>query len=318
MRTSRPVFVHDAGFVTELNTTAGTVATDLANAGYAVGTLDQMRPDGESPIEAGQHIYLRRAKSISLKVAGHIRAVQTHAATVGDALQQAQVVLTPADEITPTPSTTITPGMTISIVRVTERQVTETERIPFKTEYVADADMEYGQQVTAQPGTPGQRSRVFDVKYNDGEEIRRTLVKESLDGEPQPNVIHYGTKITIRTVNTPDGPQEYWRTMRVWATWYHPGSAGKPRSHPGYGYTSIGYQVHRGIIAVDPTVIPYYTQMYVPGYGVGMAADTGGGVKGAFIDLGFSDDEEHDWHGARYVDIYILGPGPSTVSPPRG
>ena len=52
-----------------------------------------------------------------------------------------------------------------------------------------------------------------------------------------------------------------------------------PRSAPWYGRTRIGLPLKKGLIAVDPTVIPLQSWLYVPGYGVGMAADTGGGVN---------------------------------------
>jgi 3D (Asp-Asp-Asp) domain-containing protein len=62
------------------------------------------------------------------------------------------------------------------------------------------------------------------------------------------------------------------------------------------------------VVAVDPTVVPFRSNVYVPGYGVAMAGDTGGGVKGRFIDLGYSDDDYQHWHGT--VDVYFLTPVP--------
>jgi len=51
------------------------------------------------------------------------------------------------------------------------------------------------------------------------------------------------------------------------------------------GTTATGLPVGPGIVAVDPTVIPLGTRMTIPGYGEGVAADTGGGVSGARIDV---------------------------------
>ena len=62
----------------------------------------------------------------------------------------------------------------------------------------------------------------------------------------------------------------------------------------------------RGIVAVDPRVIPYGTRMFIPGYGFAVAADCGGGVKGNMIDLGYPDGVDVDWV-SHWVDIYILG-----------
>ena len=53
------------------------------------------------------------------------------------------------------------------------------------------------------------------------------------------------------------------------------------------GRTASGLSVGHGIAAVDPSVIPLGTRLYVPGYGEAVAADTGGAVRGATIDLWF-------------------------------
>ena len=56
--------------------------------------------------------------------------------------------------------------------------------------------------------------------------------------------------------------------------------------------------------------------MYVPGYGLARAGDTGGGVKGKFVDLGFSDDDYQSWHW--WTDIYLLTPVPPRSQDPLG
>lgn len=317
VRTSRPIYVHDYGLVTEVHSVADTVQAALTAAGFSLGPADLILPTGTTLIQAGQHILVRRARTVHLQLNGEPKAVQTLAGSVGQVLQQAQVSLLPADQVTPPLATPVSPGMTIAVVRITERQMVLEEVIPYKTEYVADSELEYGEQRVSSAGIPGLRKRDIRVLYRNGQESQRISQREWVETAPEAAVVHYGTKIVLRTVDTPAGPLQYWRLMRVWATWYAPFSAGKRPDNPGYGITSLGYEVHKGIIAVDPRVIPYLTEMYVPGYGVGIAADTGGGVRGQMIDLGFADDEEHDWY-SRWVDIYFLGPGPnpSSIRPP--
>jgi hypothetical protein len=55
-------------------------------------------------------------------------------------------------------------------------------------------------------------------------------------------------------------------------------------------------------------VIPLKTKMYVPGYGHAIAGDTGGGVKGKFVDLGYDEGKYQSWHW--WTDIYLLTPVP--------
>jgi len=76
---------------------------------------------------------------------------------------------------------------------------------------------------------------------------------------------------------------------------------------PDYGRTASGVAVKRGIVAVDPKVIPLGTRIYIPGYGFAIAGDTGGGIKGNMIDLGYADGVAPDWHTG-WVDIYLLAP----------
>ena len=75
-----------------------------------------------------------------------------------------------------------------------------------------------------------------------------------------------------------------------------------------FGVTAVGWQMRKGIVAVDPRVVNLFTRVYVPDYGVGIAADTGGAVKGRRIDLGYGDDDLILWYD--WVDVYLLTPVP--------
>jgi 3D (Asp-Asp-Asp) domain-containing protein len=70
------------------------------------------------------------------------------------------------------------------------------------------------------------------------------------------------------------------------------------------GRTATGMPVGPGVVAVDPSVIPLGTKMYVPGYGNGVAADVGGGIKGDIIDLWMTPSQCAAW-GRRTVTITI-------------
>lgn len=72
------------------------------------------------------------------------------------------------------------------------------------------------------------------------------------------------------------------------------------------GTTATGIPVAWGVIAVDPTVIPLGTKMFVPGYGQGVAADTGSAVQGAIIDLWFPTCAQAIEWGRRTVTITLL------------
>lgn len=89
-------------------------------------------------------------------------------------------------------------------------------------------------------------------------------------------------------------------------------SAGSGRtltvSSTGYalpGRTATGLPVGWGVVAVDPNVIPLGTKMTIPGYGEGVAADTGGAVRGAEIDLWFPSLAQARAWGRRTVTITL-------------
>jgi peptidoglycan hydrolase CwlO-like protein len=73
------------------------------------------------------------------------------------------------------------------------------------------------------------------------------------------------------------------------------------------GTTATGIPVQHGVIATDPAYIPLGTRLFVPGYGEGVAADTGGAVKGWTIDLWVPSCAEANAYGRQTVTITIYG-----------
>jgi peptidoglycan DL-endopeptidase CwlO len=73
------------------------------------------------------------------------------------------------------------------------------------------------------------------------------------------------------------------------------------------GRTATGIPTGWGVVAVDPSVIPLGTRMTIPGYGEGVAADTGGAVQGNVIDLWFPTTAQALAWGRRTVTITLHG-----------
>src|SRR5512133_1964462 len=71
------------------------------------------------------------------------------------------------------------------------------------------------------------------------------------------------------------------------------------------GTTATGAPVGYGVVAVDPSVIPLGTRMTIPGYGEGVAADTGGAIQGAVVDLWFPTAAQAAAWGRRTVTITL-------------
>ena len=72
-----------------------------------------------------------------------------------------------------------------------------------------------------------------------------------------------------------------------------------------HGHTATGVPTGWGVVAVDPNVIPLGTGLTIPGYGSGVAADTGSAVQGATIDLWFPTVAQARLWGRRTVTITL-------------
>jgi 3D (Asp-Asp-Asp) domain-containing protein len=71
------------------------------------------------------------------------------------------------------------------------------------------------------------------------------------------------------------------------------------------GSTAFGIPVRKGVVAVDPRLIPLGTKLHVPGYGPGIAADVGIAIKGRIIDLWFPTTAAARKWGRRTVTITV-------------
>ncbi|HRO91433.1 MAG TPA: G5 domain-containing protein, partial [Promineifilum sp.] len=285
-----------------------TVGEALAEAEIALGALDNVEPPREAVLVPEMAILIERAAPYVVVADGHTVSVQSDSTQVFDILADNGIALGPLDYTRPATGAAVAPGDTIEVVRVTERIDTVEEAVPFETVFEAAPDLEIDTLIEAAPGSNGVLQRLTRVRLENGVEVSSEPGGESLLVAPVNRVLRYGTNIIMRTIDTPEGPVEYWRKVTMRVTSYTATSAGKKPGEPGYGITASGVQAGTGVIAVDPKVIPFRSYVYVPGYGVAFAGDTGGGIKGRFVDLGYDEDEFQSWRGT--VDVYYLGPPP--------
>ncbi|MDR3275129.1 MAG: 3D domain-containing protein [Endomicrobium sp.] len=93
------------------------------------------------------------------------------------------------------------------------------------------------------------------------------------------------------------------KKMKMTATAYYPGD---PLAWRDGTITFLGQKMQRGIVAVDPKVIPLKTRLFISGYGYGYAGDTGNLIKGKRIDLGVNNKKEEKSWMFKDVTVYIL------------
>jgi 3D (Asp-Asp-Asp) domain-containing protein len=92
-------------------------------------------------------------------------------------------------------------------------------------------------------------------------------------------------------------------SMKMVSTAYYPGD---PLAWGDGTITFLGQKMQRGIVAVDPAVIPLKTRLFIAGYGYGYAGDTGNLIKGMRVDLGVNNESEEPAWSFRDVTVYIL------------
>lgn len=308
IRRARPFTLHEGQVSDALYSTATTVGQALWEHGITLYAGDRVSPALSSPLQAGLDVYIQRSQPVEILVDGrHIRT-RTQAASIGGLLSELGIALVGQDRVEPAEDTPITENLTVRVTRVREEVIMEEESIPYQTLWQPDGNLELDQQELQQAGAEGLLRRRVRVQYEDGQEVARSLEDEWVEREPTDKIIRYGTKVVIRELETPDGTIHYWRRIRMLATSYTAATSGKAPDHPEYGITFLGWQMRAGIVAVDPSVIPLRTEVYVPGYGKGVAADTGGAIKGRRIDLGYDEANLTYWY--KWVDVYLLAPPP--------
>lgn len=186
-----------------------------------------------------------------------------------------------------------------TISSFTEKLEEQTEIIPKKTIFQDDPQMEAGEEKILDEGEDGKISKIIKITFTkSGEEYERELVSSETNPSKDKKILR-GTKIVWKALDTTDGPIQYWKKMRVYATHYDSKCPGCNE------WTAIGMRAGKGVIAVDPKVIPMRSKVYIPGYGMAIAGDTGGAIKGNIVDLGFDDARTAGW-SAKFVDIYLL------------
>lgn len=135
-------------------------------------------------------------------------------------------------------------------------------------------------------------ARVTRLERAAREAVTRAAALERPAPAPAPSTVDTPDATAAPAAATPVGT----RTLVVDAVAYH-----LP------GRTASGIPVGIGVIAVDPSVIPLGTRVFVPGYGAAVAADVGSAVKGNIIDLWMPTTAQARAWGRRTVTITIYG-----------
>ncbi len=270
-----------------------TVAEMLEKEHITAGAYDAVEPAPDVKLNEDTVITVTRAVQVHVTADGQTVDVNTVPVTQAEAVALAGITLSDKDFIEGETIFPVTDGQTIRVVRVTQDFYEEARELPFTTQRRPDETLERGINRTLQEGAVGSAVDTIAITYYDGQEIRRHVVSSEIQQEPRPCIIAEGS---LTNVSRGGERLDFRQAMMVEASAYtYSGSR-----------TATGRQPAVGLIAVDPSVIPMGTRLYIEGYGYATAADTGGAIRGNRVDLFFETSSQCLNWGRRTVKAYIL------------
>lgn len=290
-----------------------TAARALWEAGVRIGPGDLLLTDPGSPLQAGAQLIHEAARRLTIRVGERQIVSWSAAKTTGGALAEAGVALTGLDYSQPAEDQPLPEDGRVQVIRVREEILLNTTLADFESQFAPDPELELDRQRVLQAGQYGVQVSRERVRYEDGREVERKIDSDWTASQPAAQTIGYGTKVVIQTANTPGGPIEYYRKVRVYATSYSPCRLGTGDGRCSWT-TASRMRLTKGIIGVS---LRWFRAMagqrvYVPGYGFGIIGDYGA-VSGMRIDLGFDEENFEEEAFVGWVDLYFLTPVPESI-----
>jgi 3D (Asp-Asp-Asp) domain-containing protein len=286
---------------------AGAGASE-AEADAAYGNLLDLRNTGTE--KAADLIY-----TVKVLADGELREYQAYEMKLSELFAAQGIVLSELDRLVGGYlDGTINSHLYIEVVRVTQETKSEEKFIPAKTVYRDNANMLRGATKVVRNAVEGKKRLHYLITYENGVQAEKLVVKEEVLVEPISKIIEQGTS-GMHEGN--GGPTfKYSKVIDVKCTAYTSSyeDTGKRPGDPGFGITATGLKARKGVVAVDPSVIPLGSEIYidfldesVADYGYAIAGDTGGKIKGKKVDLYFDADRATLLEfGVKKAKVYIL------------
>jgi 3D (Asp-Asp-Asp) domain-containing protein len=255
--------------------------------------------------------YSALKKDVVLIVDGKEMQIATFKKNVEEFLEEQNVEYDSNDIISKSLDEKLTDDMVIEVIDVVIETIREAKNVDFETKIVDDENLDKGITKVAQEGVNGTNELVYTVTYHNGEQIDKTFVEEVVLQQPQEKIIKNGTKVEVKVASS-RGESTRKQTTTKTETTTTKNSDGHMKvvatAYFGDGVTSTGTTPKWGTIAVDPSVIPYGTKVYIPQFDMTfIAEDTGSAIKGNKIDIFMTDESKvYEW-GRQTIDIYIVG-----------
>ena len=304
-------------------TTEKTVGDALDEADIALSEFDKVSPDLDVQLKENTSISVEKAYNFTLIDGKDKKKYWSTSTTVADFLKREDIQLNEFDRLESKKEEIIQPGSTVEIVRVEKVTDVVEESAAFAVETRNDQNLLKGREKIVQEGKKGKVSREFEVVLENGKEVSRKMTNEKTLEEPVKKVVAIGTKVIVAsaapTVKSTESKTNSNASVAVSRSktetsnskeFYVSATAYTADCNGCSGITATGINLKNNpnlkVIAVDPSVIPLGSKVWVEGYGYAIAGDTGGAIKGKKIDLHFPTKESAYKFGRKQVKIKII------------
>ncbi|MEG0830313.1 MAG: 3D domain-containing protein [Anaerovoracaceae bacterium] len=260
----------------------------LEEANINLYKKDEITPVVSEYVNDGMEIVINRAVPFELTADGKVTNLKAVPDTVGEALKDNKIFLDGDDIVKPAAGEQLTANSKVVVNRIKKEKKTTTQAMKYKTKEHGDNSLRAGTTKVVRKGKKGKDKVTYMITYSDGKIIKKKEIGRKTITKPK-------TQLVARSTRGMIGGKEYKRKFTV-----------KAYSYSGGGRTALGTQARVGAIAVDPSVIPLGSNVYVEGYGFARAEDTGGNIKGETIDVYKNSESASSSWGVRYVTIYIF------------
>ncbi|MFD9628701.1 ubiquitin-like domain-containing protein [Peribacillus muralis] len=303
---AQKIVINQDGKTEEVWSTADTVDEFLLEQDLDVKEQDKITPSNDTKLKENMEVAIDKAFSLKLVVGGDEKQVWSTSTTVADFLKQQGVKLNDLDRVEPELAEKVEARNTVNVIRIEKVTDVVEEPVDFAVITKKDDSLSKGKEKVVTEGKDGLISKKYEVMKENGKEVKRDLLSEKVVNKKQDKVVTVGTKTTVAqasrgvtNVSSTSGKEIY-----VASTAYTASCKGCS------GVTSTGVDLKSNpgakIIAVDPSVIPLGSKVYVEGYGYAVAADKGGAIKGNRIDVFFSSKNDAYRWGVKNVKVRVL------------
>jgi uncharacterized protein YabE (DUF348 family) len=281
-----------------------TVAQALKTNDILLGPKDKINISLDSKVIDKQSINIKKAVNVTVRVDGKDISILSPEDNIGSMFLAEGIALRDTDKVVPDKSASLTQGMNVKIVRVDIKTITETVPVRFKEVIKVNKSLANTKKLISQEGKDGEKKVTTQITYEDGKEVSREIVGETIIKNARDKVIVQGT-YPYMPVSRNGSIMSYSRVFQAKATAYWAVS-GIGKTYTASGRLAVWNPDGYSTIAVDRSIIPYGTKLFIEGYGFAIAADTGSAIIGNKIDVYFNTIQQARSWGAKYVKVYVL------------